>query len=81
MGTAWPMVRCPQCGTKFQYDTSAFRPFCSERCRLVDLGHWLSESYSIAGKPDPNTPGGNEGLEEDEDEFQEPEETNDEEDD
>lgn len=43
-------VRCPHCGTKFSYYESKFRPFCTERCRMVDLGHWLEESYRIPEK-------------------------------
>ncbi|MGB0454879.1 MAG: DNA gyrase inhibitor YacG [Bacteriovoracaceae bacterium] len=44
-------VKCPTCDTEFNYYSSEFRPFCSERCKMVDLGHWASESYSVAGKP------------------------------
>lgn len=40
-------VSCPICKTKFEYFTSEFRPFCSEKCRLIDLGQWLSESYTV----------------------------------
>lgn len=40
-------VNCPSCRKKFNYYDSEFRPFCSEKCRLVDLGHWLTESYSV----------------------------------
>ncbi len=40
-------VVCPNCKTRFSYYESSFRPFCSERCRLVDLGQWLNESYSV----------------------------------
>lgn len=40
-------VKCPKCEKKFSYYTSAFRPFCSERCKMIDLGHWLSEEYAI----------------------------------
>jgi len=40
-------VTCPTCKKKFEYFTSDFRPFCSERCRLIDLGQWLSESYTV----------------------------------
>lgn len=35
---------CPVCGKPVE---AAFRPFCSDRCRLVDLNRWLSESYRI----------------------------------
>ncbi len=40
-------VSCPTCKKKFNYFDSEFRPFCCEKCRMVDLGHWLSESYSV----------------------------------
>ncbi|MBP6242413.1 MAG: DNA gyrase inhibitor YacG, partial [Hydromonas sp.] len=41
-------VRCPTCRIKHEYRVqSAFRPFCSERCRLIDLGAWSQESYRI----------------------------------
>ena len=45
-------VRCPACGTPVSYDAAnPFRPFCSERCRLIDLGQWLEEDYRVAGDP------------------------------
>ena len=34
-------VECPECKKKFNYYISEFRPFCSERCKLIDLGQWL----------------------------------------
>lgn len=40
-------VSCPTCKKKFSYYSSDFRPFCSERCRLIDLGQWLTESYAV----------------------------------
>ena len=40
-------VSCPVCKKKFNYFSSEFRPFCCERCRLIDLGQWLSESYAV----------------------------------
>ncbi|HXH75760.1 MAG TPA: DNA gyrase inhibitor YacG [Bacteriovoracaceae bacterium] len=40
-------VTCPTCKKKFNYYTSEFRPFCTERCRLIDLGQWLDESYTV----------------------------------
>lgn len=43
-----PAVACPHCGTPALYSpANAFRPFCSERCRLIDLGAWAKESYRI----------------------------------
>lgn len=43
-------VKCPHCATVFSYYESEFRPFCSERCKLVDLGHWFEESYRVPEK-------------------------------
>ncbi|MFY7994601.1 MAG: DNA gyrase inhibitor YacG [Bacteriovoracaceae bacterium] len=40
-------VNCPQCKKKFNYYDSEFRPFCCEKCKLIDLGLWLSESYGV----------------------------------
>lgn len=40
-------VNCPKCKTAFNYYSSEFRPFCSERCKNVDLGHWVTESYRV----------------------------------
>ena len=44
-------VRCPQCGGDAVYSSeNPWRPFCSERCKQIDLGAWANESYRIAGK-------------------------------
>lgn len=44
-------VRCPSCGRKIPYSTdNPFRPFCSERCKLLDLGAWANEERTIKGK-------------------------------
>ena len=41
-------VRCPTCGTSAPWSRdNPWRPFCSERCRLIDLGAWASESYRV----------------------------------
>lgn len=43
-----PLVRCPQCGKEMPWDTrNRYRPFCSERCKLIDLGKWANEDYRI----------------------------------
>ena len=45
-------VRCPQCGGESIWRAdNKFRPFCSERCRLIDLGAWASDQYRVAGDP------------------------------
>ncbi len=43
-----PAKPCPICGKP---SVAASKPFCSERCRDVDLNRWLSNSYAIPGKP------------------------------
>lgn len=46
--TATLIVICPQCGIEHAWDTgNRFRPFCSERCKLIDLGKWANEEYRI----------------------------------
>ena len=46
-------IDCPTCGTAVQWDTTnAFRPFCSDRCKLIDLGAWASEEHKIPVSPD-----------------------------
>ncbi len=43
-------VDCPTCGRKAPFDASnRWRPFCSERCKTVDLGAWAAERYRITG--------------------------------
>jgi uncharacterized protein len=47
-----PRVRCPTCQREVAWTSeSAFRPFCSERCRMVDLGAWVAGERSIPGEP------------------------------
>jgi len=42
-------VRCPTCKREIAWsDEFPHRPFCSDRCRLIDLGAWLSEQHGIA---------------------------------
>ncbi len=42
-------VPCPTCETEVQWlPENTFRPFCSERCKLIDLGDWASESHKIS---------------------------------
>jgi len=49
------MARCPICNKTIagRLENEAF-PFCSPRCRLIDLGKWLGGNYRIAGKPEEN---------------------------
>lgn len=42
-------VKCPTCQTNVIWnETSPFRPFCSKRCQLIDLGDWADENHAIA---------------------------------
>ena len=42
------VVACPQCGKAVEWTpASRWRPFCSDRCKLIDLGAWASEAYRI----------------------------------
>jgi len=43
-------VKCPTCGKLVEWsEKNPWRPFCSERCKLIDLGEWASESHRIPG--------------------------------
>ena len=39
--------RCPICKKEVAFEGNPFRPFCSDRCKLIDLDNWLSERYRI----------------------------------
>ena len=41
---------CPICGKETVWEDNPFRPFCSERCRLIDLGKWASNEYRVPGQ-------------------------------
>jgi uncharacterized protein len=50
-------VACPHCGAKVAWNPeSRWRPFCSERCKLIDVGAWASEAYRapLDEEPDPD---------------------------
>ena len=48
-----PTIRCPICERMFDPAASPAMPFCSERCRQIDLGRWLREVYSVPVERDP----------------------------
>ena len=58
------IVNCPTCGKKVEWtEASKYRPFCSNRCKQIDLGAWAAEKYKIAGNsqetpPDEDNHGG-----------------------
>ena len=41
------VVKCPTCGNQVTYKNNEFRPFCSERCQLLDFGAWADESFTL----------------------------------
>jgi endogenous inhibitor of DNA gyrase (YacG/DUF329 family) len=43
-------IKCPTCKSKTEWKDNSFRPFCSERCKLIDLGAWALEEYKIEGR-------------------------------
>ena len=51
------VVACPGCGRPAVFaPRNRFRPFCSERCRLIDLGEWARETYRVPVAPDDEAP-------------------------
>ncbi len=48
-------MNCPTCHKRVELDRedNPSRPFCSERCKLLDFDRWVSEDYRVAGSPSP----------------------------
>ena len=47
------LVPCPRCGRLAPYaPENRWRPFCSERCRVIDLGNWAAETYRVPAPTD-----------------------------
>jgi endogenous inhibitor of DNA gyrase (YacG/DUF329 family) len=40
-------IICPICKNTTTWEENPWRPFCSERCKLIDLGKWVSDEYKI----------------------------------
>jgi len=55
-----PVVSCPTCGAAVTWSAeNRWKPFCSERCKLIDLGQWATEKYRVPAKeqePDDESP-------------------------
>ena len=52
------VLPCPRCGEPVTWNHEArWKPFCSERCKMVDLGAWFMEEHVIPGKPAEHEPG------------------------
>jgi endogenous inhibitor of DNA gyrase (YacG/DUF329 family) len=45
-------VICPRCRGETEWEENPYRPFCSKRCKLIDLGLWIDERYAIPGAKD-----------------------------
>jgi endogenous inhibitor of DNA gyrase (YacG/DUF329 family) len=51
------VVDCPTCGKKVEWvEANRYRPFCSERCKQIDLGGWAEEKYKIPSATPPDNP-------------------------
>jgi len=63
MSNAIRTVTCPSCGAPVAWvPENRWRPFCSERCRTIDLGAWATEHYCVAAEGDPGeAPGSDSG--------------------
>lgn len=44
-------MKCPTCEQPTHWQDNPFRPFCSERCKLIDFGRWANEEYCVPGEP------------------------------
>ncbi len=60
------VVACPRCGKPVEWvPENRFRPFCSERCRKIDLGAWAAGEYRVPGTEEPKEPGSAPGGDQD----------------
>ena len=47
--------RCPRCGEVSTWENNEFRPFCSDRCKLIDLGAWANDEYKLPTQEAPSS--------------------------
>lgn len=47
------MKKCPVCSKAVEWRGNEFRPFCSERCKLIDFGGWVNEEYGVPAEEAP----------------------------
>jgi hypothetical protein len=52
------ILKCPRCGKEEESSGNPYRPFCSERCKLIDLGNWISGAYRVPTKSTDEDEGG-----------------------
>jgi uncharacterized protein len=43
------ILKCPRCGKEMDSAGNPYRPFCGERCKMIDLGNWAMETYRLPG--------------------------------
>jgi uncharacterized protein len=48
-------LNCPHCAKLTEWENNQYRPFCSERCQLIDLGAWASDAYQIPTEDAPQS--------------------------
>ena len=59
---SFPVVTCPHCGKAVEWRIeNRYRPFCSERCKQIDLGAWANEEYRVPSA-DPGSADGGDTL-------------------
>lgn len=56
---------CPRCGEPSTWEGNPYRPFCSERCKLIDLGAWANDEYKLPTQDAPQA-----GLKRQEDDYE-----------
>jgi endogenous inhibitor of DNA gyrase (YacG/DUF329 family) len=57
-----PARPCPICRKPVSWETNPLRPFCSQRCKTLDLGAWASGAYQLPGESGQNEEGASEGA-------------------
>ncbi|HEX8890133.1 MAG TPA: DNA gyrase inhibitor YacG [Pyrinomonadaceae bacterium] len=48
-------MKCPTCDKPIEWQDNPYRPFCSERCKLIDFGRWANEEYRVPTESAPET--------------------------
>ncbi len=48
-------VKCPKCGKDVDWNNNKWRPFCSQRCKVIDLASWIDGEYRVSGERYTNT--------------------------
>ncbi|MBA3320485.1 MAG: DNA gyrase inhibitor YacG [Pyrinomonadaceae bacterium] len=51
-------MKCPNCDRPTTQKDNPYRPFCSERCKLIDFGNWVDENYAVPSDEAPPSEGG-----------------------